>query len=144
MGDTSGDLSLYNIDKDLNLSPENRIVLTVETNYSIISPAIPLTDSNLESNYCIGNINGEIKCFKLENVNGFSLTEWASLKIDGWLWSDMKLITDKKSLFVISLSGNLYKISADPDSKSLKIIWQQEIDKNGNCLLYTSPSPRDS
>lgn len=131
VGDTSGDLSLYNIDKDLNLSPENRIVLTVETNYSIISPAIPLTDSNLESNYCIGNINGEIKCFKLENVNGFSLTEWASLKIDGWIWSDMKLITDKKSLFVISLSGNLYKISADPDSKSLKIIWQQEIDKNG-------------
>ena len=42
----------------------------------------------------------------------------------------MKLITDKKSLFVISLSGNLYKISADPDSKSLKIIWEQNIDKS--------------
>ena len=144
VGDTSGDLSLYNIDKDINLSPQNRIVFTLETNYSIISPAIPLTDSNLESNYCIGNINGEIKCFKLENVNGFSLTEWASLKIDGWIWSDMKLITDQKSLFVISLSGNLYKISADPDSKSLKIIWQQEIDKDGKPVSGILIHDRDS
>ena len=103
----------------------------VETNYSIISPAIQLVDSNLESNYCAGNINGEIKCFKLEKQNGFSLNEWASLKIDGWIWSDMKLIADQKSLFVITLSGNLYKISVNPDSKSMKIIWEQEIDKNG-------------
>ena len=131
VGDTSGKLSLYNIDDDINLSSINRIISNVETNYSIISPAIKLIDSNLESNYCIGNINGEIKCFKLENKNGFSLVEWASLKIDGWIWSDMKLIANQNSLFVISLSGNLYKISADPDLKSLKIIWEQEIDKNG-------------
>ena len=131
VGDTSGKLSLYNIDDDINLSSKNRIISNVETNYSIISPAIKLIDSNLESNYCIGNINGEIKCFKLENKNGFSLVEWASLKIDGWIWSDMKLIANQNSLFVISLSGNLYKISADPDLKSLKIIWEQEIDKNG-------------
>ena len=60
-----------------------------------------LVNSNLESNYCIGNINGEIICFKLENLNGFSLTEWASLKIDGWIWSDMKLIAGQNSLFVM-------------------------------------------
>tara|TARA_S200000501_G_scaffold250015_1_gene234220 strand:+ start:600 stop:1850 length:1251 start_codon:yes stop_codon:yes gene_type:complete len=131
VGDTSGNLSLYDIDNNKNLSPENRIISTVETGYSIISPAIQLIDSNLESNYCVGNINGEIKCFKLENLNGFSLNEWASLKIDGWIWSDMNLIADQKSLLVISLSGNLYRISVNIDSKSLKIIWEQEIDKNG-------------
>ena len=32
---------------------------------------------------------------------------------------------------MISLSGNLYKINVDPDSKNLKIIWEQKIDKNG-------------
>ena len=131
VGDTSGNLSLYDLDSSKNLLPKERIISTVETNYSIISPAIQLVDSNLESNYCAGNINGEIKCFKLEKQNGFSLNEWASLKIDGWIWSDMKLIADQKSLFVITLSGNLYKISVNPDSKSMKIIWEQEIDKNG-------------
>ena len=144
VGDTSGKLSLYNINKDINLSPENRIISTIETNYSIISPAVKLLNSNLENNYCIGNINGEIICFKLENLNGFSLTEWASLKIDGWIWSDMKLIADQNSLFVISLSGNLYKINADPDSKSLKIIWEQNIDKSGKpvsgILIYDKGS----
>ena len=131
VGDTAGTLSLFNISKDLNLNSENRIISTVETQYSIISPAIHLLDSNLNSNYCIGNINGDIKCFKLENQNGFSLIEWASLEIDGWIWSSMELLSDQNSLIMISLSGNLYKINVDPDSKNLKIIWEQKIDKNG-------------
>ena len=131
IGDTAGNLSLYNIDDDINLTPEDRLISTVETNYSIIAPAIHVIDSNSESHYCVGNINGDIKCFKLENLNGFSLIEWASIKIDGWIWSDMKFISDQNSLFVISLSANFYKISVDPDSKNLQIVWQQEIDKNG-------------
>ena len=62
------------------------------------------------------NINGDIKCFKLENQNGFSLIEWASLEIDGWIWSNMELLSDQNSLIVISLSGNLYKINAMRDN----------------------------
>ena len=131
VGDTAGSLLLINLDNKINLKPEDRIISSVETNYSIISPAIHIIDSNFDSNYCIGNINGDIKCFKLENKNGFLLTEWASINIEGWIWSDMELVSNENSLFLISLSGNLYKINVDPDSKNLNIIWQKEIDKNG-------------
>ena len=131
VGDTSGRLSLINIDNIENLNPEDRIISSIETDYSIISPAIHLIDSKNDSNYCIGNINGDIKCFKLEDKNGLSLIEWASIKIDGWIWSGMELVSNENSLILISLSGNLYKINVDLDAKNLKIIWEQEINKNG-------------
>ncbi len=129
LGDTSGKLTVVDIDNNSELVPRERILSSVETNYSIISPAIQINSTESDDNYCVGNINGDVKCYKLDINNGYSLTEWASVKIDGWIWSDIEKLD--KSLYVISLSNNLYKINFDIDNKSLEIVWEQNIDKNG-------------
>ena len=129
IGDTAGKLSVIDIDKNSELISKNRILSSVETNYSIISPAIHVSSENSKNNYCVGNINGDVKCFKLNINNNYTLTEWASVSIDGWIWSDIEKLND--SFFVISLSSNLYKINFDVDDQTLEIVWEQNIDKKG-------------
>jgi len=51
------------------------------------------------------------------------------LKLDGWIWSNIELYDD--SLFLVTLSGNLYKVDVDLEGKNLNIAWEQNIDKNG-------------
>ena len=128
VGDAKGNISLYNTSKE-SIANSERKIFTIETDYSIISPAIQLDGPNNETNYCVGNINGEIKCYELNKGNKITLTEWGSLKFDGWIWSNIELYDD--SLFLVTLSGNLYKVNVDLEGKNLNIAWEQNIDKNG-------------
>ena len=131
VGDAKGNITLYDTDtKDMDNS--DRKIFSIETNYSIISPPVQLSGPNSETNYCVGNINGEIKCYELIKNNSYSLVEWASLKFDGWIWSDIEVYND--SLFLITLSGNFYKVDVDKESRSMNIVWEQNIDKNGKPL----------
>tara|TARA_Y100001958_G_scaffold80215_1_gene54187 strand:+ start:685 stop:1926 length:1242 start_codon:yes stop_codon:yes gene_type:complete len=131
VGDAKGNISLYNISTE-NIDNSARKIFSVDTNFSIISPAIQLTGPNSEINYCIGNINGEIKCYELIKNNGYSITEWASLKFDGWIWSDIEFFNG--SLFLVTLSGNFYKVDIDLKNKNMNIAWEQNINKNGKPL----------
>ena len=76
LGDAKGNISLYNTSKE-SIANSERKIFTIETDYSIISPAIQLDGPNNETNYCVGNINGEIKCYELKELNLRSI-----LKID--------------------------------------------------------------
>ena len=128
VGDAKGNITLYDTTTE-NVNNSDRKIFSVETNFSIISPAIQLDAPNNETNYCVGNINGEIKCYQLIKGNKITLTEWGSLKVDGWIWSNIELYDD--SLFLVTLSGNLYKLDVDLEGKNLNIAWEQNIDKNG-------------
>jgi len=131
VGDAKGNITLYDIATE-NANNTDRKIFNVETNFSIISPAIQLIGPNSDINYCFGNINGEIKCYELIKNNGYSLSEWASLKFDGWIWSDIEVYND--SLFLVTLSGNFYKVNVDLKSRTINIVWEQNIDKNGKPL----------
>tara|TARA_B100000941_G_C28500728_1_gene554009 strand:+ start:703 stop:1944 length:1242 start_codon:yes stop_codon:yes gene_type:complete len=128
VGDAEGNISIYNTSKE-SIDNFKRKIFTIDTDYSIISPAIQLDGPNNETNYCVGNINGEIKCYELIKGKGYTFSEWASLKFDGWIWSSIELYDD--SLFLVTLSGNLYKVDVDFEGKNLNIVWEQNIDKNG-------------
>ena len=128
VGDAEGNISIYNTSKE-SIDNFKRKIFTIDTDYSIISPAVQLDGPNNETNYCVGNINGEIKCYELIKGKEYAFSEWASLKFDGWIWSSIQLYDD--SLFLVTLSGNLYKVDVDFEGKNLNIAWEQNIDKNG-------------
>ena len=57
------------------------------------------------------------------------------------------------SLDTLKKSNSLDKILAAVESENAPVekqsyvderLWKPELDKSGNCLLYTSPSPRDN
>lgn len=127
VGDASGNIIIINLDED-NLESERKIFVT-KTDFSIISPAINILGPNNDSNYCIGNINGELKCYELVEDNEYSLKEWGSLNLNGWVWSDIEFYDD--SLFLVTLSGNLYKININLINRNMNIVWEQNIDKSG-------------
>jgi len=131
VGDAKGNITLFDTTTE-SVNNSDRKIFSVETNFSIISPAIQLIGPNSDVNYCVGNINGEIKCYELTNNNGYGLSEWASLKFDGWIWSDIEVYND--SLFLVTLSGNFYKVDVDLKSRNMNIVWEQNIDKNGKPL----------
>ena len=46
--------------------------------------------------------------YELIKNNTYRLVEWASLKFDGWIWSDIEVYND--SLFLVTLSGNFSSV----------------------------------
>ena len=140
VGGLNGDVSFIDIRSNDSYTSnfQNRLIFTEQSEFPIISSIIKVS----ENSYCYGNISGKLKCFDLNSpgsnissING--LNYWAELGLDGWIWSEIAAFSN--SYYAITLSGWLYRIDIDHDSKSLSIVWDKELEFDGKPVAGIVP-----
>ena len=112
---------------DISTDSKKRSMTSIDTGFPVVSSVIDVG----EGIYCYGNINGRMGCITVSrNSQGiFDIEQWNELQLDGWIWSSAE--RDDRNLYLVTLSGWVYRLDIDIPSKSIDINWKKELKFDG-------------